>query len=91
MLEDIQSEMNPNLNILGLVPTIYNATKNLHKDALQDLKDNLPDMLFNSIIRENTKLGEAPAHSESIFTYAPDSNGAVDYMNLTKEILERLQ
>lgn len=81
--------MNKDLTLKGVFATMYDSRRNLDKAALDKISEFFGDKLMETKIRENVKLAEAPSKHESIFIYAPTSNGAKDYMNLTKEIVAR--
>ena len=83
----VKQRLNKKLDITGIIGTMYNATKTINKEVLDETESRLPGKLFNTIIRENVSLQEAPSWGQTIFEYKPDSNGAKDYMNLSKEIL----
>jgi chromosome partitioning protein len=85
----IKKRINPGLHIAGVIVTRYDNRKRLNRDAVELLKNTFGDVLFKTIIRENVTLGEAPAAGQSVFDYDPNSNGAEDYGNLVKEIIER--
>lgn len=91
-ISEVREDLNPDLNIAGIVTTMYNSSRNLSKHIVASVDNHelLSDFLCKTKIRQNVKLAESPAHSMSIFEYDADSNGAEDYMNLTKEILERV-
>lgn len=92
MLEQIVNEVkrsiNGQLSISGIIITRYNNRK-LNKAVLDAIRAQFGDKVFNTKIRENIAIAEAPLYGESIFKYAPDSNGAKDYSDLTDEILNR--
>lgn len=92
MLEQIVNEVklsiNGQLSISGIIITRYNNRK-LNKAVLDAIREQFGDKVFNTKIRENIAIAEAPLYGESIFKYAPDSNGAKDYSDLTDEILNR--
>jgi chromosome partitioning protein len=67
--------------------TMFDGRKTLNREVLDTLKNNLNDRLFETIIRNNVALAEAPARRSDIFNYAPESKGAVDYSSLCKEII----
>lgn len=77
--------LNPNLKILGILPTKLDARKNLSKDSYEALKVNYENVL--SPIRINSKLGELGLEKKSIFEIDKNSNGAKDYLQVVKEIL----
>lgn len=85
--DKVKKRLNAKLEMGGIVLTQYNNHKVLHKDIAQVIKGHFGGKLFNATIRENISLAEAPSSGTNIFEYAPKSNGAEDYLNLTKEII----
>lgn len=92
MLEDVVGEIreyvNRRLHISGIIITRYNNRK-LNKAVLEAIKESYGDKLFNTMIRENIAVAETPLYGGNIYEYAPESNGATDYMNLAEEIINR--
>jgi len=84
----VKKRLNKNIDVTGIIPTMYNSSKSINKEVLLETESRLPGKLFKTIIRENVSLQEAPSWGQTIFEYKPESNGATDYMNLTKEIIE---
>lgn len=84
----IKQRLNKDIEITGIIGTMYNSSKSINREVLNETETRLPGKLFNTIIRENVSLQEAPSWGKTIFEYKPDSNGALDYLNLTKEIIE---
>lgn len=87
LIASIKENLNHNISILGLVVTQVNHTK-LSKEIIQSLKDSFQNKVFETPIRQNVALAEASLNRKDIFTYSPESYGAIDYMNLAKEILK---
>jgi chromosome partitioning protein len=87
-VERIRTRLNPDLRIGGVIPTMFNGRRGLTKEVLNDLEKHFPGRVTRRI-RVNVRLAEAPSHGMSVFDYAPESNGAVDYLGLAREILER--
>ncbi|WP_010662366.1 ParA family protein [Marinilabilia salmonicolor] len=85
--DKVKKRLNPNLEMGGIVLTQYNKRKVLHRDIAQVVKEHFGQKLLNTVIRENISLAEAPSSGTDIFQYAPKSNGAEDYLILTKEII----
>ena len=85
-IERVQKK-NSDLSIQGVVFTQYDQRRNLDKDVIEgfDLKEKT--RRFKTTIRTNVEIAEAPSRQQTIFEYAPKSNGADDYYNLTKEVL----
>ncbi len=85
----VKKRLNKHIEISGIIGTMYNAKKTINQEVIDETKKRLPGKLFKTLIRDNVALQEAPSWGKTIFEYKPDSNGATDYMNLTKEILEK--
>jgi len=86
-VEVVKSRLNPALEISGIIATMYDARKRLSKEVIEQISAYFGPKLFKSFIRENVSLAEAPSHGKNIFSYRPDSPGAVDYKALSKEIV----
>ena len=89
-LQTVKQRLNKNIDVTGIIGTMYNAKKTITNEVIEETKERLPGKLFETLIRENVALQEAPSWGKTIFEYRPDSHGARDYLNLTKEIIERL-
>ena len=87
----VKKRINRNIEITGIIGTMYNPKKSINREVVEETEKRLPGKLFNTLIRENVSLQEAPSWGKTIFEYKPDSNGAEDYMVLTKEIIERYE
>jgi len=85
----VQSHMNPDLDIEGILLTMYDQRLRLSNQVVEEVKTHFQQMVFNTIIQRNTKLGEAPSFGETIIMYDADSKGAVNYLNLAREILQK--
>jgi len=85
-IELIQQNTNPNIELSMVIPTMYNRTKRLNREVTKALRENLADKLSEVAIRENIALAEAPSYGQDIFSYAPKSNGAIDYLALSKYV-----
>lgn len=81
--------MNPDLELLGVIATFYNARRNLDQQIISNIDKHFPGMLFEEKIRQNTALAEAPVNGMNIFVYNDKSSGALQYKNLTNELLQR--
>lgn len=84
----IQSRLNTELEIEGIVLTMYDARLRLANQVVEEVKTHFQQMVFDTIINRNTKLGEAPSFGESIIMHDVNSTGAVNYLNLAREILQ---
>lgn len=85
----IRKNVNPNLQVLGVVITLYDKRTNISRDAVERIKRVFGKKVFKTMISKNVKLEESPAYRESIFTYAPDSVGAMQYKKLAQEVIRR--
>ncbi|HNW89955.1 MAG TPA: AAA family ATPase [Bacteroidales bacterium] len=85
----VQQHMNPDLDIEGILLTMYDQRLRLSNQVVEEVKTHFQQMVFNTIIQRNTKLGEAPSFGETIIMYDADSKGAVNYLNLAREILQK--
>lgn len=87
LVHSISKRLNPEISILGLVITQSNNTR-LSKDTIELLNKSFQQKVYQSVIRQSVALAEASTYQKDIFSYSPQSNGAIDYMNLAKEILQ---
>lgn len=85
----IQSRLNPGLDIEGILLTMYDGRLRLSKQVLEEVKTHFQSMVFDSVINRNTRLGEAPSFGESIIMFDAGSTGAINYLNLAREILQK--
>lgn len=85
----VQSRLNPDLDIEGILLTMYDVRLRLSNQVVEEVKTHFQQMVFDTIIQRNTKLGEAPSFGETIITHDIDSRGAINYMNLAREILQK--
>ena len=87
VLEDLR-EAKPESAITGVFITRFGSRKNINK-AVEEVRKQYANVIFNTHIRDNVSLSECPGANCSIFDYDTKSKGAQDYLNLTREILER--
>ncbi len=85
----IKSKLNPALKIEGFLLTMYDSRLRLSMQVYEEVKRHFGDLVFNSVIRRNVRLSEAPSHGLSVLDYEPTSRGAKDYRMLAKELLRR--
>jgi len=88
-IDIVKKRLNSSLEITGVIATRFSRNKRLNREVIEVIKQHFNDKLFNTYIRENISLAEAPSFGKSIFEYKPKSYGAIDYSNLCKEILTR--
>lgn len=85
----VQTRLNPELEIEGILLTMYDTRLRLANQVVDEVKTHFQQMVFDTIIHRNTKLGEAPSFGETIIMHDAGSKGAINYLNLTREILQR--
>tara|TARA_Y100000768_G_C23928531_1_gene658803 strand:+ start:494 stop:1306 length:813 start_codon:yes stop_codon:yes gene_type:complete len=85
----VQSRLNPNLEIEGMLLTMYDQRLRLANQVVEEVKMHFQQLVFDTIVHRNTKLGEAPSHGETIIMHDATSKGAVNYLNLAREILQK--
>ena len=82
----VQKRLNPDLEIGGVIPCMYDVRNRLARETVEEIENFFKDKVYKSRIRTNVRLAEAPSHGKSIFEYAPESNGAEDYLALAREV-----
>lgn len=86
LVKVVNQRLNADLRVGGIICTLYDGRKNLNKEVVGHIKDYFGPKVFQTIIRDNVALAEAPSHHKTIFEYDGKSNGAEDYLKLAKEI-----
>ncbi len=89
VIDKVRFRLNKNLIIGGVIATMYDSRKVLNRDVVETIRKYFGDKVFDTLIRDNVALAEAPSQRKDIFTYNKNSPGAKDYLNLCKEILQR--
>ncbi len=89
VIDRVKVRLNTKLKIHGLLLTKFDSRTVLNRSVLEAIESKFKKELFETKIRKNIALAEAPARGEDIFSYQPDSHGAEDYKNLTREILKK--
>lgn len=85
----VQSRLNPDLEIEGMLLTMYDQRLRLANQVVEEVKMHFQNMVFDTIVHRNTKLGEAPSFGETIITFDASSKGSINYLNLAREILQK--
>jgi chromosome partitioning protein len=91
IIQKVRLRLNKNLEMGGVIATMYDARKVLNRDVIDIIYKYFGDMVFETKIRDNVSLAEAPAQRKDIFAYSPKSPGAKDYLALAKEIIVRTE
>ena len=86
--EKVRARSNPDLLLLGVLVTMHDKRTVMAKDSVGHIHTLFGNKVFKTIISRNVRLEESPAYKESIFTFAPNSKGAVEYQQLAKEIVK---
>lgn len=88
-IKSVQKIHNPNLDIEGLLLTMYDSRLRLSNQVVEEVQKHFNNMVFTTIIQRNIKLSEAPSFGESIINYDATSKGATNYLNLAEEIIKK--
>ena len=87
----VQQRLNINLEIEGLLLTMYDTRLRLSNQVVEEVKAHFQDMVFKTIIHRNVRLGESPSFGETIVIHDATSKGAINYLNLASELLKKLE
>ncbi len=85
----VQGRLNPDLEIEGIVLTMYDTRLRLSNQVVDEVKTHFQELVFDTVIHRNTKLGEAPSYGETIIMHDAASKGSVNYLNFAREILQK--
>ena len=85
----IQRELNPRLTVAGMILTMHDGRTRLARDVEREVRQHFPDLVFDTVIPRNVRLGEAPSFGVPIIRHAPRSAGSAAYLRLAKEVAAR--
>lgn len=85
----VQNRLNQDLQIEGILLTMYDTRLRLSNQVATEVKRHFDEMVFDTIVHRNTRLGEAPSFGKPAIMYDAESTGSVNYMNLAREILQK--
>jgi chromosome partitioning protein len=85
----VQSRLNPNLQIEGILLTMYDVRLRLSNQVVEEVKTHFEELVFETIIQRNTRLSEAPSYGISVIMHDASSKGAINYLNLAREIIKK--
>ncbi|HEY5327876.1 MAG TPA: ParA family protein, partial [Mucilaginibacter sp.] len=85
----VQSRLNPQLAIEGILLTMYDVRLRLSNQVVEEVRTHFEDMVFDTIIQRNTRLSEAPSFGISVIMHDATSKGAINYLNLAREIIRK--
>lgn len=88
-IKSVQKIHNPDLDIEGLLLTMFDSRLRLSNQVVEEVNKHFADMVFDTIIQRNVRLSEAPSYGESIIKYDAASKGAANYLNLANEVLKK--
>jgi len=89
-IEKVRARPNPGLELLGVLVTLHDKRTTLAREVLEQIKNVFGDKLFTTVITKSVRLEESPAYKEAIFSFAPNSSGAIEYGNLCDEVMSRV-
>ena len=85
----VKERLNPDLEMEGVIFTMYDSRTNLSMQVVENVKSNLTQYIFKTLIPRNIRLAEAPSYGQPITVYDPKSAGAEAYMDLAKELIQK--
>ena len=85
----VQNRLNPNLQIEGILLTMYDVRLRLSNQVVEEVKTHFQDLVFDTIIQRNTRLSEAPSYGISVIMHDANCKGAINYLNLAREIIRK--
>ena len=88
-IKSVQKTFNPDLDIEGLLLTMYDARLRLSNQVVEEVQKHFSNMVFKTIIQRNVRLSEAPSFGETIINYDATSKGATNHINLAQEIIDK--
>lgn len=89
-IERVKARPNPNLQVLGVLVTLHDKRTTLAREVHEQIRRVFGAKLFDTVISRSVRLEESPAYKESIFTFAPQSSGAIEYSQLCEEVISRV-
>lgn len=87
----VRQSGNPNLDIAGILLTMFDSRVNLARQVATEIHQNFPEWVLETIIPRNVKLSEAPSHGKPVIFYDINSSGAQGYLELAQEIIQRVE
>ena len=90
-IKQVRRLYNPELDLLGVILTMYDGRLNLTVQVMEEVKKHFPGKVFKNSIPRNVRLSEAPSHSKPIYYYDKFSRGALNYMEVAREFIERVE
>lgn len=88
-IEQIQGSVNPELEVEGLVRTMFDIRNNLSNEVSKQLSEHFGEKVYRTVVPRNVRVAEAPSHGQSVLDYDPESRGAIAYLGLAGEFMRR--
>ena len=85
----VQTQLNPSLEVEGILLTMYDTRLRLANQVVEEVRTHFQDLVLQTVIHRNTRLGEAPSHGESIILHDATCKGSINYLNLAREVLQK--
>jgi chromosome partitioning protein len=85
----IQRELNPRLSVAGMLLTMHDGRTRLARDVEREVREHFPELVFDTVIPRNVRIGEAPSYGRPVIHHDPHSSGADAYFELAKEVAAR--
>jgi chromosome partitioning protein len=85
----VQRELNPRLTVAGMILTMHDGRTRLARDAEREVREHFPDLVFDTVIPRNVRVGEAPSFGVPVTSHAPRSAGSAAYLSLAREVAAR--
>jgi chromosome partitioning protein len=85
----IQRELNPRLTVAGMILTMHDGRTRLARDVEREVREHFPELVFDTVVPRNVRLGEAPSYGVPVIRHAPQSAGSAAYLRLAKEVAAR--
>ena len=85
----VQGRLNESLEIEGIVLTMYDSRLRLANQVVDEVKTHFQELVFDTVIHRNTKLGEAPSFGETIIMHDASSKGSINYLNFAREVIKK--
>jgi len=90
-LDLVRAQLNPRLSVEGVVLTMYDVRNNLSTQVAREAREHFGETVFRTVIPRNVRLSEAPSHGRPALLYDINSRGAMSYLQLAEELLERMK
>jgi chromosome partitioning protein len=86
----VRESINPDIKLFGIILTMYDVRNNLSRQVVDEVKRHFGELVYNTIIPRNVRLGESPSFGKPIILYDATSKGAQAYIELTREFLSKM-